>query len=173
MAEVEYKGIKVGGSKLLLILPLLGTLIGGLWGGFELYNRLLIAEKKLNNLNPATIEQEIVRLTELTDVIKENLQGEIDDAVTRADKAENLARTIDGKTAETQREIRNDVYEMEREMQDKGGFDSHRLPAKGNHLDHDLLFGDQLKNLKPTSTPARIWRINPQEHLVRLNELIY
>ena len=117
MAEVEYKGIKVGGSKLLLILPLLGTLIGGLWGGFELYNRLLIAETKLNNLNPATIEQEIVRLTELTDVIKENLQGEIDDAVDRADKAENLARSIDSKTADTQREIRNDVYEMEREMQ--------------------------------------------------------
>ena len=117
MAEIEYKGIKVGGSKLLLILPLIGTLIGGLWGGFELYNRLLIAEKKLVALNPATIEQEIVRLTELTDVIKDNLQGEIDDAVTRADKAEQLARTIDGKTAETQREIRNDVYEMEREMQ--------------------------------------------------------
>ena len=37
MAEVEYKGIKVGGSKLLLILPLLGTLGGGLWGGFEFY----------------------------------------------------------------------------------------------------------------------------------------
>ena len=31
MAEIEYKGIKVGGSKLLLILPLIGTLIGGLW----------------------------------------------------------------------------------------------------------------------------------------------
>ena len=117
MAEIEYKGIKVGGSKLLLILPLIGTLIGGLWGGFELYNRLLIAETKLNNLNPATIEQEIVRLTELTDVIKDNLQGEIDDAVGRADKAEGLARDIDSKTAETQREIRNDVYEMEREMQ--------------------------------------------------------
>ena len=117
MAEVEYKGIKVGGSKLLLILPLLGTLAGGLWGGFELYNRLLVAEQKLKALNPATIEQEIVRLTELTDVIKDNLQGEIDDAVERADKAEDLARDIDAKTAETQREIRNDVYEMEREMQ--------------------------------------------------------
>ena len=35
MAEVEYKGIKVGGSKLLLIIPLFGTIIGGLWGGFE------------------------------------------------------------------------------------------------------------------------------------------
>ena len=110
MAEIEYKGIKVGGSKLLLILPLIGTLIGGLWGGFELYNRLLIAEQKLKALNPATIEQEIVRLTELTDVIKDNLQGEISDA-------SDLARRVDRTTAETQREIRNDVYEMEREMQ--------------------------------------------------------
>ena len=117
MAEIEYKGIKVGGSKLLLILPLIGTLIGGLWGGFELYNRLLIAEKKLVALNPPTIEQEILRLTELTDVIKDNLQGEIDNAVDRADEAEALVRTVDSKTAETQREIRNDVYEMEREMQ--------------------------------------------------------
>jgi len=110
MAEVEYKGIKVGGSKLLLILPLIGTLIGGLWGGFELYNRLLIAEQKLQALNPATIENEIVRLTELTDVIKDNLQGEISNAA-------DLARKVDATTAETQRQIRNDVYEMEREMQ--------------------------------------------------------
>jgi len=49
MAEVEYKGIKVGGSKLLLIIPLLGTLIGGLWGGFEAYNRYLLMEEKINN----------------------------------------------------------------------------------------------------------------------------
>tara|TARA_B100000965_G_scaffold343046_1_gene312539 strand:+ start:405 stop:836 length:432 start_codon:yes stop_codon:yes gene_type:complete len=110
MAEVEYKGIKIGGSKLLLILPLLGTIIGGLWGGFELYNRLLIAEKKLNALNPQVIQNEIVRLTELTDVIKDNLQGEISEA-------SDLARRVDRTTAETQREIRNDVYDMEREMQ--------------------------------------------------------
>ena len=29
MAEIEYGGIKVGGSKLLLVLPLIGTLGGG------------------------------------------------------------------------------------------------------------------------------------------------
>ncbi len=37
MAEVEYKGIKIGGSKLLLVFPLLGTIGGGLWAGFEFY----------------------------------------------------------------------------------------------------------------------------------------
>ena len=51
MAEVEYAGVKMSGSKLLIILPLLGTLIGGLWGGFEVYNRLLEAEAKLNISN--------------------------------------------------------------------------------------------------------------------------
>ena len=54
----------------------------------------------------------------------------------------------------------------------KGGFTSHMHPLKGNHLDHNLLFNTDLKNLQPTSSPARIWRVHPQEHMVRLNELI-
>lgn len=112
MASVEYEGIKMSGSKLLIILPLLGTLIGGLWGGFELYNRLLEAEEKLENLQPEVIEQEIVRLTELTEVIKDNLQGEITEA-------SRLARNVESSSAKTQREVRDDVYEMEREMQER------------------------------------------------------
>ena len=48
MAEVEYKGIKIGGSKLLLILPLLGTIAGGLWGGFELWHRYQAMEIKID-----------------------------------------------------------------------------------------------------------------------------
>ena len=112
MATVEYEGIKMSGSKLLIILPLLGTLIGGLWGGFELYNRLLDAEEKLENLQPEVIEQEILRLTELTEVIKDNLQGDIVEA-------SRLARDVESSSAKTQREVRDDVYEMEREMQER------------------------------------------------------
>ena len=48
MADVEYKGIKVGGSKLLLIIPLVGTIVGGLWGGFEVYQRYLAMEAKID-----------------------------------------------------------------------------------------------------------------------------
>lgn len=112
MATVEYEGIKMSGSKLLIILPLLGTLIGGLWGGFELYSRLLDAEEKLENLQPEVIEQEILRLTELTEVIKDNLQGDIVEA-------SRLARDVESSSAKTQREVRDDVYEMEREMQER------------------------------------------------------
>lgn len=46
--EVEYKGIKIRGGKLLLILPLLGTIGGGLWAGFEGYARWVAMEEKIN-----------------------------------------------------------------------------------------------------------------------------
>ncbi|MEM8952625.1 MAG: DUF1588 domain-containing protein [Verrucomicrobiota bacterium] len=61
---------------------------------------------------------------------------------------------------------------LEQALADEGGFYTHLHPAKANHLDHDLLFGEAEIEFKPASTPARIWRIHPQEHLVRLNELI-
>ena len=85
MAEIEYKGIKMGGSKLLIIIPLIGTLMGGLWGGFELYNRLLSAERKLNNLQPAAITAEMNRLESIYTVIREDLQGDIDSNGRRID----------------------------------------------------------------------------------------
>ena len=70
-------------------------------------------------------------------------------------------------------ELSNWITEgLTRAMKDKGGFSEHMRPSKGNHLDHDLLFSTKLENLKPASTPARIWRIHPQEQLVRLNDLI-
>ena len=53
-----------------------------------------------------------------------------------------------------------------------GGFDAHLHPSKGNHLDHSLLFGELPDGLEPASTPARLWRIHPQEHLTRLSALI-
>ena len=62
--------------------------------------------------------------------------------------------------------------QLERAMRDEGGFQAHLRPAKGNHLNHDLLFGEIPEELEPTSTPARIWRVHPQEHLTRLNALI-
>ena len=66
------------------------------------------------------------------------------------------------------------VGELNRVMRDEGGFRAHLDPNKGNFVDHDLLFGplpDGIE-LAPTSTPARLWRVTPQEHITRLNELI-
>lgn len=66
------------------------------------------------------------------------------------------------------------VAELQEAMKDKGGFHDHLDPKKGNYVDHDLLFGQLPEGIRliPTSSPARIWRITPQEHITRLNELI-
>ena len=66
------------------------------------------------------------------------------------------------------------VSELQRVMKDKGGFQAHLAPNKGNYVDHNLLFGPLPKDIRlaPTSSPARIWRVTPQEHITRLNELI-
>lgn len=66
------------------------------------------------------------------------------------------------------------VGELTRVMRDKGGFHDHLDPNKGNFVDHDLLFGSLPDGIQlvPTSSPARIWRVTPQEHITRLNELI-
>ncbi|WP_147869590.1 DUF1588 domain-containing protein [Stieleria maiorica] len=66
------------------------------------------------------------------------------------------------------------VDELSRVMRDKGGFHAHRDPHKGNFVNHELLFGELPAEIQlvPTSSPARIWRLTPQEHITRLNELI-
>ena len=66
------------------------------------------------------------------------------------------------------------VGELQRVMKDKGGFHAHLDPKKGNFISHDLLFGPLPEGIQltPTSSPARLWRVTPQEHITRLNELI-
>ena len=66
------------------------------------------------------------------------------------------------------------VSQLTRVMEHKGGFVDHLDPNKGNFVDHDLLLGpppDEIQHA-PAATPARIWRITPDEHVTRLNELI-
>ena len=52
MADVEYKGVHltgIKGSYLLVLIPLFGSIIGGLWGGFELYKRYEDMEKQIQS----------------------------------------------------------------------------------------------------------------------------
>ena len=66
------------------------------------------------------------------------------------------------------------VGELAKALKDKGGFRDHLDPNRANFIDHALLFRPLPKDIQlvPTSSPARIWRVTPQEHITRLNELI-
>ena len=49
MAEVEIAGAKIKGGKMLLLLPILGTLGGGLWGGFEFYKDYMNMRERIES----------------------------------------------------------------------------------------------------------------------------
>ena len=88
MAEIEYGGIKLGGSKLLLILPLIGTLGGGLWGGFEFYKDYTDMKEQIQNYvapdlsefdkNLALIKEEMVMTREEVGIIKDAIGEQVD-----------------------------------------------------------------------------------------------
>ena len=134
MAEVEIGEMKVSGGKMLILLPLLGTIMGGLWGGFELYQRLLNAEDALNNLpDTAAIEQSLAVQEEVLTNVQEDLvqqlttvelllnsaRKDIDALREDVDEIDTFVRNIDESTSETQRDLRNDVYAMESTLNDR------------------------------------------------------
>ena len=77
MAEVEYGGVKVGGSKLLLIIPLISMLGGGAWAGFELYNEFRVLKATVMKYQPPDItgiEQEIAVIKETLISVSESVE---------------------------------------------------------------------------------------------------
>ena len=141
MAEIEYKGVKVGGSKLLLIIPLIGTLIGCLWGGFEVYQRYLLMEKKINSfVSPDLsdydkridlIQQEVDMLQgELTMILEEvklvsDVAKELKDDL-RLDlrnmqkdnrHIESIVNAVEDSTKENHRELLEDLKTLEAELE--------------------------------------------------------
>ena len=136
MAEVEIGEMKVSGGKALVLIPLLGTILGGLWGGFELYQRLLDAEQAvteyvapdMSGINQqlavqaetvAALKEDVQQQFETVTALLDNMQEDLDRVRDDADEVDTFVRTIDESTNETQRDLRNDVYSMETELNDR------------------------------------------------------
>jgi hypothetical protein len=115
MAEIEYAGVKVGGSKALLIIPLLGTILGALWGGFEIYQRYLDMEAKIAAFespdlstiekNIAVIEETLVSVSDSVEQARDytrSIKNDLKDDLTRQ---EALMERLEDKVNSSQDEI--------------------------------------------------------------------
>ena len=134
MAEIEYGGIKVGGSKLLLIVPLLGTIIGGLWGGFELYSRYLEMEEKIQTYvapdlsgfdkrldvvktefdmlekELRSIREEITLVSDVAKDLKNDLRGDVR-------RIEKIVEDTEARVKDDSREFRDDMKDLEERVE--------------------------------------------------------
>ena len=158
MSEVEYKGIKLKGSKLLLILPLLGTLGGALWAGFEGYARWVAMEKKINeyvapdlsgfNLRLEVLEERIVSLQENvnieTSTLKELVGAAQDDARTiRTDirndvhEAHDQIANVDKRSRSTEQDIRTSLRQTETDLRTMIDHANDRFDSKRTAIESD------------------------------------
>ena len=134
MAEIEYGGIKIGGSKLLLIVPLVGTIIGGLWGGFELYSRYLDMEEKIQTYvapdlsgfdkrldvvktefemlekELRSVREEITLVADVAKEMKNDLRGDVR-------RIEKIVEDTEAIVKDDSREFRDDMKDLEERVE--------------------------------------------------------
>ena len=134
MAEIEYGGIKIGGSKLLLIVPLVGTIIGGLWGGFELYSRYLDMEEKIQTYvapdlsgfdkrldvvktefdmlekELRSVREEITLVSDVAKEMKNDLRGDVR-------RIEKIVEDTEARVKDDSREFRDDMKDLEERVE--------------------------------------------------------
>ena len=100
MAEVEIAGAKIKGGKLLLVLPVLGTLAGGLWAGFEFYKDYMDMKEVIANIDVDAIKAENKVLeTKLDDAITytRDIKGDLKAEIMRTEAiVESIEKRVKG-----------------------------------------------------------------------------
>jgi len=114
MAEVEYKGIKIGGSKLLLILPLLGTIGGGLWGGFELWHRYQAMEVKIAKYVTPDMSGFDKRIT----IVEKTFKKELSSLRSELKTIQDSVVTASDYTRDIKNDLKSDISTIERTVDD-------------------------------------------------------
>ena len=101
MAKLEYKGLHISGTKWILIFPLIGTIIGGLWGGFELFKRYEDMEVLVSKYEAPDLSGFTTRLEVFDTQLKEKLKSVNTDI--------NALKELVADAQETARDIRTDI----------------------------------------------------------------
>ena len=104
MAEVEIAGAKIKGGRLMLLVPIVSALGGGLWGGFEFYKDYMDMKEIVQNIDVDAIEarntqivQKLDDAIEYTRDIKSGLRDDILSIEKQADRVEDKARNMEEK----------------------------------------------------------------------------
>ena len=180
MSEVEYQGIKVKGARLFLIFPLLGTLGGAIWAGFEGYARWVAMEEKINEyvapdlsgftLKLDILEERIISLednmgTELRSV-KELVGAAQDDARTiridlRKDinEVQDQVAAVDRRSRNMDQEVRASLRQTETDLRTMIDHASDRFDNKRTAIESDAVRRGEVIDTKLKELEDRIIKL--------------
>ena len=143
MAEVEIAGAKIKGGKIMLLVPIVSALGGGLWGGFEFYKDYISMKDIIQNIDVGSItaqntliQTKLDEAIDYTRDIKNNLREDIMSVEGHVDKIRNevqnaidemnqlqkdtLAsmREVEALNRETEKDVRDTMRETESRIEE-------------------------------------------------------
>lgn len=108
MAELDVGGVKVKGGKGLAIFMALGTMIGTLYGGFEVYKDYMDMKDKLANLDVeaiaarnAVLETKLEEALSYAKDIKNDLRSDVIAVEKALGEVESRIRSVEGENRTT------------------------------------------------------------------------
>ena len=134
MAQVEFAGIKFTGGKMAVVITLITSLIGGLWGGFELYSRYLDMEEKIQTYvapdlsgfdkrldvvktefdmlekELRAVREEITLVADVAKEMKNDLRGDVR-------RIEKIVEDTEARVKDDSREFRDDMKDLEERVE--------------------------------------------------------
>ena len=150
MAEVEYGGVKLTGSKLFLVIPLVSMLGGGLWAGFEFYKDYMDMKEQIQSYvapDLSEFDKKLAVITEEMDATKEEvliIRDAIGEQVqfmrdTKHDLREDLVRM-----EKILDKVENDIDKVEDEataLMDRSKKDTRDMIVDANNRFNDKIDG--------------------------------
>ena len=166
MAEIEYGGIKASGSKLLLVIPLLGTIGGGLWCGFEFYKDYINMKEQIQSYTApdlsgfdkklAILQEEMVATKTVLNAFKDEIIIIRDSIVDTQDNFRDTKHDLRGEIVRTEgllEKVEADINEVEdeaRALLDEGEKEQDKLKGDVRAMidDANNRFNDKVSGLE-------------------------
>ena len=167
MAAVEYQGIKLSGGKLLIILPLLGTIGGGLWAGFEFYKDYMDMKEQIQKYvapdlsgfdkrldvfkqKMVSVEDSVTKATDYTRDIKNDLKKDVARLEKSVDAAERRTKETADAVRTTLDQNENKVRGMVTKAEDR--FDTRREQIRNDMTSLEGRIKKQMADLEKTTS---------------------
>jgi hypothetical protein len=148
MAEIEVAGAKISGGKMLLILPLLSALGGGLWAGFEFYKDYMNMKEQIQeyvapdlsglqeqlsvlDANMIKLQESVTEARDYTRDIKIDLKSDIERIEQIVDKTEQRVK-------DSEYEVRIQLTDQTKEVRELVDLADQRFDNKRDKVTSDV-----------------------------------
>jgi len=135
--EIDVGGIKFRGGKIFLIITILSSFVGVLWGGFEVYNRYLSMEKKINSYTAPDLSGFDKRL-DLIQLETEMLQSEMTMILEEVELVADVAKELKNDLKADVRRIETIVEDVEQRVKQDARDNSKDLKETVNELKEEM-----------------------------------